>query len=176
MVVSPIIFERVSSVDALNCGIAAILLILIHMLVLLPQLQQPLKQLQPLRLQLPGIHQLLVVLPPRAQFINFLLCIHQLRMLRSSGMNLEGLRWLVSRKSMASCHLASQSSDWVILLLLRPIIHRVRLSSGSANSNIISKTLVLSTFLPKPGPRSSGRSFTSHRPIRWNSRLNTLYP
>ena len=41
--------------------------ILIHMLVLLPQLQQPLKQLHPLRLQLPGIHQLLVVLPPRAQ-------------------------------------------------------------------------------------------------------------
>ena len=37
------------------------------MLVLLPQLQQPLKQLHPLRLQLPGIHQLLVVLPPRAQ-------------------------------------------------------------------------------------------------------------
>ena len=36
------------------------------MLVLLPQLQQPLKQLHPLRLQLPGIHQLLVVLPPRA--------------------------------------------------------------------------------------------------------------
>ena len=41
--------------------------ILIHMLVLLPQLQQPLKQLHPLLLQLPGIHQLLVVLPPRAQ-------------------------------------------------------------------------------------------------------------
>ena len=37
------------------------------MLVLLPQLQQPLKQLHPLLLQLPGIHQLLVVLPPRAQ-------------------------------------------------------------------------------------------------------------
>ena len=36
------------------------------MLVLLPQLQQLLKHLQPLRLQLPGIHQLLVVLPPRA--------------------------------------------------------------------------------------------------------------
>ena len=47
-------------------------------------------------------------------FINFLLCFHQERMLRSSGMNLEGLRWLVSRKSMASCHLASQSSDCVI--------------------------------------------------------------
>ena len=42
------------------------LLILIHVLVLLPQLQQLLKHLQPLRLQLPGIHQLLVVLPPRA--------------------------------------------------------------------------------------------------------------
>ena len=40
------------------------LLILIHVLVLLPQLQQPLKQLHPLRLQLPCIHQLLVVLPP----------------------------------------------------------------------------------------------------------------
>lgn len=40
--------------------------ILIHVLILLPQLQQPLKQLHPLRLQLPGIHQLLVVLPPRA--------------------------------------------------------------------------------------------------------------
>ena len=37
------------------------------MLVLLPQLQQLLKHLHPLRLQLPGIHQLLVVLPPRAQ-------------------------------------------------------------------------------------------------------------
>ena len=36
------------------------------MLVLLPQLQQPLKQLHPLRLQLPGIHQLLIVLPPRS--------------------------------------------------------------------------------------------------------------
>ncbi len=36
------------------------------MFVLLPQLQQPLKQLHPLRFQLPGIHQLLVVLPPRA--------------------------------------------------------------------------------------------------------------
>ena len=36
------------------------------MLILLPQLQQPLKHLHPLRLQLPGIHQLLVVLPPRA--------------------------------------------------------------------------------------------------------------
>ena len=36
------------------------------MLVLLPQLQQLLKHLHPLRLQLPGIHQLLVVLPPRA--------------------------------------------------------------------------------------------------------------
>lgn len=36
------------------------------MLVLLPQLQQLLKHLYPLRLQLPGIHQLLVVLPPGA--------------------------------------------------------------------------------------------------------------
>ena len=36
------------------------------MLVLLPQRQQLLEQLQPLRLQLPGIHQLLIVLPPRA--------------------------------------------------------------------------------------------------------------
>ena len=36
------------------------------MFVLLPQLQQMLKHLYPLRLQLPGIHQLLVVLPPRA--------------------------------------------------------------------------------------------------------------
>lgn len=36
------------------------------MLVLLPQLQQLLKHLYPLRLQLPGIHQLLVVLPPTA--------------------------------------------------------------------------------------------------------------
>ena len=40
--------------------------ILIHMLVLLPQRQQLLEQLHPLRLQLTGIHQLLVVLPPRA--------------------------------------------------------------------------------------------------------------
>ena len=32
----------------------------------IPQLQHPLKQLHPLRLQLPGIHQFLVVLPPRA--------------------------------------------------------------------------------------------------------------
>ena len=37
------------------------------MLVLLPQLQQLLKHFHPLRLQLPGIHQLLVMLPPRAQ-------------------------------------------------------------------------------------------------------------
>ena len=36
------------------------------MLVLLPQLQQLLKHLHPLRLQLAGIHQLFVVLPPRA--------------------------------------------------------------------------------------------------------------
>ena len=36
------------------------------MLVLLPQRQQLLEQLHPLRLQLTGIHQLLVVLPPRA--------------------------------------------------------------------------------------------------------------
>jgi len=39
-------------------------MILIHMLILLPQLQQLLEHLQPLRLQLPRIHQLLVVLPP----------------------------------------------------------------------------------------------------------------
>ena len=37
------------------------------MFIPLPQLQQVLKHLQTLRLQLPGIHQLLVVLPPRAQ-------------------------------------------------------------------------------------------------------------
>ena len=36
------------------------------MFVLLPQLQQMLKHLYPLRLQLPGIHQLLIMLPPRA--------------------------------------------------------------------------------------------------------------
>ena len=43
------------------------LLILIHVFVLLPQLQQLLKHLHPLRLQVAGIHQLLVVLPPRAK-------------------------------------------------------------------------------------------------------------
>ena len=36
------------------------------MFVLLPQLQQLLKHLHPLRLQLTGIHKLLVVLPPTA--------------------------------------------------------------------------------------------------------------
>ena len=41
-------------------------MILIHMLILLPYLQKLPEQLQPLRLQLPGIHQLLVVLPPGA--------------------------------------------------------------------------------------------------------------
>ena len=41
-------------------------MILIHMLIPLPQLQQLLEHLHPLGLQLPGIHQLLVVLPPRA--------------------------------------------------------------------------------------------------------------
>ena len=43
-----------------------LLLILIHVSVLLSQLQQLLKHLQTLRLQVAGIHQLLVVLPPRA--------------------------------------------------------------------------------------------------------------
>ena len=42
------------------------LLILIHVFVLLPNLQQPLKHIHTLKFQLPGIHQLLVVLPPRA--------------------------------------------------------------------------------------------------------------
>ena len=42
------------------------LLILIHVTILLPQLQQLLEQLHTLRLQLTRIHQLLVVLPPRA--------------------------------------------------------------------------------------------------------------
>ena len=37
------------------------------MLILLPQLQQLLKHLHPLQLQHPRIHQLLIVLPPRAQ-------------------------------------------------------------------------------------------------------------
>ena len=41
------------------------------MFVLLPQLQQMLKHFHPLRLQLPGIHQLLVVLPPRAHVAFF---------------------------------------------------------------------------------------------------------
>ena len=41
-------------------------MILIHVLILLPQLQQLLEHLHSLRLQLPGVHQLLVVLPPRA--------------------------------------------------------------------------------------------------------------
>ena len=36
------------------------------MFIFLPQLQQLLEHLHPLRLQLPSIHQLLVVLPPRA--------------------------------------------------------------------------------------------------------------
>ena len=36
------------------------------MFILLPYLQPPLEHLQPLRLQLPSIHQLLIVLPPRA--------------------------------------------------------------------------------------------------------------
>lgn len=39
------------------------------MLVLLPQVQQLLKHFHPLRFQLPGIHQLFVVLPPRTQFV-----------------------------------------------------------------------------------------------------------
>ncbi len=39
-----------------------VLLILIHVLIPLPQLQQLLEHLHPLGLQLPGIHQLLVVL------------------------------------------------------------------------------------------------------------------
>lgn len=42
------------------------LLILIHVTILLPQLQQLLEQLHTLHLQLTGIHQLLAVLPPRA--------------------------------------------------------------------------------------------------------------
>ena len=42
-------------------------LILIHVFIPLSQLQQLLEQLHPLRLQVAGIHQLLVVLPPRAQ-------------------------------------------------------------------------------------------------------------
>lgn len=75
------------------------------------------------------IHMLILILLPNSNslsnnctrsgfnspaFISFLLCFHQERRLRSSGMHLEGLRWLVSRKSMASCHFASQSSSWFI--------------------------------------------------------------
>ena len=41
-------------------------MILIHMLIPLPQLQQLLEHLLPLGLQLPGIHELLIVLSPRA--------------------------------------------------------------------------------------------------------------
>ena len=41
-------------------------MILIHMLIPLPQLQQLLEHLHPFRLQLPCIHQFLVVLPPGA--------------------------------------------------------------------------------------------------------------
>ena len=43
------------------------LLILINPTIPLPQLQQLLEHLKPIWLQFPGIHQLLVVLPPRAQ-------------------------------------------------------------------------------------------------------------
>lgn len=41
-------------------------MILVHMLVLLPQSEELFEEFQPLRLHLPGIHQFLVVLPPRA--------------------------------------------------------------------------------------------------------------
>ena len=40
--------------------------ILVNMPILISQLQKLLEQLHPLRLQVTGIHQLLVVLPPRA--------------------------------------------------------------------------------------------------------------
>ena len=40
-------------------------LILIHVPIPLPHLQQSLKHLHPLHIQLPGIHQLFVVLPPK---------------------------------------------------------------------------------------------------------------
>ena len=81
------------------------LLILIHVLVLFAEGEELLEEFHAFRLKLTGIHQLLVVLPPE-------------RRLRSSGMNMEGVQWSVSRKSMASCHLVSQSSSWVITLAL----------------------------------------------------------
>ena len=45
----------------------------------------------------------------------------------------------------------------------------------SINSNIISSTSVLMTFCPHPGPRSSGRSFTLHKPVKILN-ISSIFP